>query len=163
MFRFLRRLRPPQQDPQYIARLARELADRQEREARWKRHADSFARQATNAEQDRDGIERERAHLLAWLAALHPATTVITPATDVDAEGWHYLYITAGGWQMGWPIAPAYLPLFQRVRYVKPSDPRAQWDGHGSDQRYQRMRQHVRLLALEDGAMTPVTPEVHSA
>ncbi|MEV5606986.1 hypothetical protein [Streptomyces sp. NPDC052225] len=163
MFRIFRRARQAQHDPEYVARLARELSERLERENSWKRHADSFATQAATAERERASVYRERNHILAWIAALHPATAVIAPATDPDAEGWHWLYVNAGGWQMRWHISPQDLPLFQHVEYVEPSDPRAQWDGHGAEQKYQRMRQHVRLLALEDGAPTPVTEEARSA
>ncbi|WP_445524765.1 hypothetical protein [Streptomyces cyslabdanicus] len=143
------------------ARLARDLQHALEKTDRWKRHANEFAT-------ERDGAYRERAQLLAWLAALHPALAVITPAADVtDEDGWHLLYLVAGGWQMSWHIHPRDLPLFKHVTVVEPSDERAQWDGHGTEQKYQRMRNHVRLLALDelaaDGSSTPVTPEARSA
>ncbi|MFD8027847.1 hypothetical protein ACFV3F_03655 [Streptomyces sp. NPDC059717] len=128
---------------EFTLRMAGDLQQAQQEAVRWKRHADDFAH-------ERDGAYRERAHLLAWLAALHPATTVITPARDVkDEDGWHLLYIVAGGWQMSWHISPRDLPLFRHVELVDPADPQAEWDGHGTEQKYERMRQHVRLLALE--------------
>ncbi|MFZ3569453.1 hypothetical protein ACNYS0_21105 [Streptomyces sp. BH034] len=162
MFRIFRRPRPAPPGPEaaYVERLAAQLAEQLER---WQGHADSYAKQATAAERYRDSVLRDRAHLLAWISALHPATTVITPAAEGDDAGWHVLYLTAGGWQMSWHIAPAEVPLFAHVERVEPTDPRAQWDGHGDTQKHQRIRQHVRLLALEDGALTPVTPEQRSA
>ncbi|MGD6761379.1 hypothetical protein ACOKM5_20810 [Streptomyces sp. BH097] len=164
MFRIFRRPRPAPLVPEaaYVERLAAQLTERLER---WQQHADSYAKQAASAGRERDIAYRERTELLAWLAALHPAAAVITPAADIDAEGahWHLLYLTAGGWQMRWPVAPVDVPLFSHVTFVEPSDPRAQWDGHGTAQKYQRIRQHVRLLVLEDGALTPVRPEARSA
>ncbi|MFC7303980.1 hypothetical protein ACFQVC_07095 [Streptomyces monticola] len=133
----------------YVAQLAREFQEQQEAEARWKRHADSFAAEAATADRERDAAYRERAHLLAWLAALHPDSAVMTPATDVDAEGWHVLFLVAGGWQMSWHIAPHDLPLFRHVEIVDVADPRVQWDGHSTRQKYSRVRRHTRLLAIE--------------
>ncbi|MFF9312185.1 hypothetical protein ACF1BS_14865 [Streptomyces sp. NPDC014748] len=131
------------------ARQIEDLRAAREEATRWKRYADEYAT-------DRDTARSETAQLLAWLAALHPSTAVIT-----SEDGWHLLYLVAGGWQMAWPIRPDDLHLFRHVTVVEPSDPRAQWDGHGTEQKYQRVRNHVRLLALAglaaDGALTPVT------
>ncbi|MFC8436394.1 hypothetical protein [Streptomyces sp. NPDC057253] len=131
-------------------RLARESAER------WKGHANEFA-------QEWDNAEREVALLLAWIAALHPATAVIAPSHDL--EGSQDLYVVAGGWQLSWPIAARDSDLFRHVTAVDVTDVRAQWDGHGSEQRAERIRNHVRLLALDavaDGPLTAVT-EVRSA
>jgi nitrogen fixation protein len=122
--------------------------------------------EAEDRTRERDGAYRERAQLLAWLAALHPSSAVIAPALDVDGEeGWQLLYLVAGGWQMSWHIAPADAPLFKHVEHVDFDDPRAAWDGHGTEQKYQRIRQHVRLLALEAAPSAPLTtePEARSA
>ncbi|NUS83000.1 MAG: hypothetical protein HOY75_09650 [Streptomyces sp.] len=136
-------------------RQAEALATAREEAARWKQHADEYAREWDHA-------ERETAQLLAWLAALHPATAVIAPAHEPEAS--QDLYIVAGGWQLSWPIAAAHADLFRHVTAVDVTDPRAQWDGHGTEQRAERIRGHVRLLALEDlaadGLVTPVmTPQ----
>ncbi|MFB7776887.1 hypothetical protein [Streptomyces bauhiniae] len=114
---------------------------------------------------ERDGAYRERAQLLAWLAALHP-TTVITQSPDVDEPGWQLLYLTAGGWQMSWHIHPRDADLFEHVTVVDVTNPRAQWDGHGTVEKYERIEEHVRLLALDepgrDGASKPVTTAVRA-
>ncbi|MEU1141816.1 hypothetical protein ABZ392_33910 [Streptomyces sp. NPDC005885] len=150
-------------------RQAEELATAREEAARWKQHADDFAHEAEDREKERDGAYRERAQLLAWIAALHPATTVITQSPDVDEDGWQLLYLVAGGWQMSWHIHPRDADLFRHVTVVDVTDARAQWDGHGTVQKYERIHNHVRLLALDvlgaDGALTGVTttPEVRSA
>lgn len=67
-------------------------------------------RAASQTAAERDGAYRERAHLLAWLAALYPA--VITPAPDTDEPGWHLLYLTPSGHQMSWHISPRDVALF---------------------------------------------------
>ncbi|MCX4575649.1 hypothetical protein OHB41_21135 [Streptomyces sp. NBC_01571] len=154
-------------------RQADELRAAREEAARWKRHADSFEkdlRETTNAladrTQERDDAYEECAQLLAWIAALHPATAVITPA--YDGEDSQDLYVVAGGWQMRWTLAAEYAGLFRHVTPVDVTDVRTQWDGHGSMQRGERIRNHVRLLALAaigDGSSTAVMTgsEVRSA
>lgn len=133
-------------------RLAREEAER------WKRYADELAQEIEGLEKQRDGAYSERAQLLAWLAALHPATTVIIDSPDVDEDGWQLLYLVAGGWQMSWHIAPKDGEFFRHVTKVDVTDERAQWDGHGTEQKYERIHNHVRLLALDAlGADDPVT------
>jgi hypothetical protein len=97
-------------------------------------------------EQQLDTAHRERAHLVAWLAALHPA--VITEAPDVDEPGWQIVYITADGSQCSWHIAPRDAELFEHVERVQADDPRAQWDGHTTDQKYTRIRLHTRDRAM---------------
>lgn len=96
-------------------------------------------------EQQLDAAYRERAHLVAWLAAHYPA--VITPASDVEEPGWQIVYLTFGGGQGSWHISPRDADLFARVPHVPADDPRAQWDGHTTDQKYERIRHHTRFLA----------------
>lgn len=97
-----------------------------------------------------DGAYRERAHLVAWLAALHPA--VIAPAPDIDEPGWQILYLTSSayGWQMTWHIHPRDAELFTDVEHVPADDPRAEWDGHSTEQKYNRMRTHVRVVQMNN-------------
>ncbi|MFD3835345.1 hypothetical protein ACFWWC_03685 [Streptomyces sp. NPDC058642] len=139
-------------------RQAEELNAAREEAARWKAYADEYDREWDHA-------QYENAQLLAWLAALHPASAVLAPSHT--PEGSQDLYIVAGGWQLSWPVAAAHADLFKHVTVVDVTDPRAQWDGHGTEQRGERIRGHVRLLALESIAdavvtpvMTPQEPEV---
>jgi hypothetical protein len=92
----------------------------------------------TNAEIERDTAYRERAQLLAWLAVLYPS--VIAPAPDIDEPDWQVLYLTAGGKQMSWHIAPRDVDLFMHVKHVAVDDSRAQWDGHTTEEKYWRIR-----------------------
>lgn len=89
-------------------------------------------------EAERDGAYRERAHLLAWLATHYPA--VLAPAPDVDDPGWQLLYITSPAGQLSWHIAPRDTELLAHVDHVDPTDVRAQWDGHTTEQKYERIR-----------------------
>lgn len=113
------------------------------------------------AEVERDGAYRERAHLLAWLAALHPA--VVAPAPDVDEPGWQLLYLDASGWQLSWHIAPRDADLFAHVEHVPAEDPRAQWDGHTTEEKYARIGR-LTALAGPGPEETDTTPaEDHDA
>jgi hypothetical protein len=94
------------------------------------------------AEAERTGAYNERAHLLAWLASIHPA--VLASAPDVSEPGWQILYLTAGGLQLSWHIAPGDAELFTHVEQVSTDDQRAQWDGHTTEQKYERIRTAVR-------------------
>jgi hypothetical protein len=110
------------------------------------------------AEQQRDGAYRERAQLLAWLAALHPAVRTLAP--DVDEPGWQILYLnpTTGG-QMSWHIAPRDAELLAHVQQVQTDDERAQWDGHTTEAKYQRIAALTADLAQRCG---PECAEMHT-
>lgn len=108
------------------------------------------SRAAADATVQRDGAYRERAQLLAWLAAMHPA--VLAPAPNVDDEGWHILYLTFGGHQGTWHISPRDLDLLGHVPVGPADDPRAQWDGHTTDQKYWRVRRHIEAIAATPAA-----------
>ncbi|WP_405960582.1 hypothetical protein OG235_24620 [Streptomyces sp. NBC_00024] len=107
---------------------------------------------------ERDGAYRERAQLLALLAALHPS--VIAPAPDVDEDGWQILYLRIGGKQASWHIAPRDAELYAHVEHVPVDDRRAHWDGHTTEEKYAHIGQHAaRLYAEARGQVeTPPTP-----
>lgn len=93
------------------------------------------------AEEERDGAYRERTHLLAWLATLHAPHAVLAPALDIDDEdGWHLLFLNVAGRQLSWHISPRDMDLLKHVERVDVGDPRAQWDGHTTAEKYQRIR-----------------------
>lgn len=107
---------------------------------------ETLKQRAEQAEAERDGAYRERARLLAWLAALHPAA--LAPAPDVDEPGWQILYLNpAAGGQMSWHIAPRDADLFTHVQRVPVEHPRARWDGHTTEEKYQRIGALTQLLA----------------
>ncbi|MGY0023725.1 hypothetical protein ACVHNB_32745 [Streptomyces sp. YJ-C3] len=94
--------------------------------------------QAAAYAKDRDGAYRERAHLVALLAAM-TSDAVIAPAPDVDEPGWQIAYLTIGDRQASWHISPRDAELFAAVEHVEADDPRAQWDGHTTDEKYEHI------------------------
>ncbi|MGW5472001.1 hypothetical protein [Streptomyces chartreusis] len=132
-------------------RLGRDLdACRQERD-RWRRHADSYERELTRT-------RHERAHLLAWLAALHPSSAVLTPDTGSGPDGPYLLCVEAGGRQLSWRLSPADLPLFAHVPYAQPVIP----DSPASPDQTAHIRHHTSLLAME-GTLFGATAETWTA
>ncbi|MDR6980603.1 hypothetical protein J2X68_007343 [Streptomyces sp. 3330] len=109
---------------------------------RWQRHADSFERELTR-------VSFERAHLLAWLAALHPSSAVVTPAVGAGADGTHLLRLVAGGRQLSWRLTPRDIPLFAHVPYTERAVGHGQRDGPAPGEQAAHIRSHTRLLALE--------------
>jgi hypothetical protein len=99
------------------------------------RPAPSDAVHAERAEAERDGAYRERAHLVALLAALTPGA-VVAPAHDVEESGWWIAYLNIGGQQASWHISPRDTDLFAGVEQAGVNDPRAQWDGHTTEEKY---------------------------
>jgi hypothetical protein len=118
---------------------------------------------AERAEAERDGAYRERAQLLALLAALHPS--VIAPAPDVDEDGWQILYLQIGGKQASWHITPRDAALYAHVEHVPADDRRAQWDGHTTEQKYQHIGALAARLYAESRGLTetPLTPSAEAA
>lgn len=95
-----------------------------------------------------DGAYRERAQLLALLAALHPS--VIAPAPDIeDEDGWQILYLRIGGKQASWHIAPRDAELLAHVEHVPADDRRARWDGHTTEEKYAHISRHAARLYAE--------------
>jgi hypothetical protein len=86
-----------------------------------------------------DTAYRERAHLVAWLATHYSA--VITKAPDVNEPSWQIVYLQAADRQLSWHIAPRDADLYGHVQQVTADDPRAQWDGHTTEEKYALIRQ----------------------
>ncbi|MFD5846771.1 hypothetical protein [Streptomyces chartreusis] len=132
-------------------RLGRDLdACRRERD-RWRRHADSYERELTRT-------RHEHAHLLAWLAALHPSSAVLTPDAGSGPDGPHLLCVEAGGRQLSWRLSPADLPLFAHVPYAQP----VPTDSPAPLDQTAHIRRHTRLLAME-GTLFGATAETWAA
>lgn len=86
-------------------------------------------------EQQIDAAYRERAHLVAYLAALHPSHI---GHTDPNAPGWAVVTVEAPGGQMSWHIAERDMDLFT---HVEPTNRICRgWDGHTADEKYERLR-----------------------
>ncbi|MFE7105602.1 hypothetical protein ACFU98_10745 [Streptomyces sp. NPDC057575] len=95
-----------------------------------------------------DATYRERAHLVAHLAALHPSHI---GNTDANLPDWAVVTIETPAGQMTWHIAERDMDLFT---HVQPTNRICRsWDGHTTDEKYQRMRDLTEaapsLLSLE--------------
>lgn len=140
-------------------RLMDELSGCRRELTRWQQHADSYARELGVA-------RRERAHLLAWLAALHPASAVITAAAGDGHEDIPCLRLVAGGWQLSWRIPQGDLALFAHVPYDDQAAGRPVRCADEAAERDARIRLHTYLLALEEtlhGVPTGRWPPQHPA
>jgi hypothetical protein len=108
---------------------------------------------------ERDSAYRERAQLLALLATMAD-DAVLAPALDIDDEdGWHLLFLNDAGRQMSWHIAPRDVELFRHLERVDVADPRAQWDGHTTDEKYAHIADWTAELAQQCG---PACSEQHT-
>jgi hypothetical protein len=98
--------------------------------------------QQPTPEQQIDAAYRERAHLIALLAAM-TRRAVITPAEDVEEPDWQIIYLSIGGRQASWHIAPRDADLFQHVKHVDSNNPLTIWDGHTTEEKYRRIADHI--------------------
>ncbi|MFE5871629.1 hypothetical protein ACFQ6V_23695 [Streptomyces roseifaciens] len=106
------------------------------------RYEEQLRQQLTAVEAERDAVYRERAHLIAHLAALHPSHIGYT---DPNAPDWAVVIIEAPTGQLSWHIAERDLPLFE---HVEPTNRICRgWDGHTTEEKYERLRQHTRHLS----------------
>jgi hypothetical protein len=112
------------------------------------RRTETLRKRAEGAEGERDAAYRERAHLVALLAAMTDGA-VIAPASDVDEPGWQIAYLNLGGWQASWHIHPRDADLFVDVEHVPADHPSAQWDGHTTEQKYAAIVVHTAALLEE--------------
>ncbi len=105
----------------------------------WQALAASRMRELKKVGEARHTAEKERTQLVAWLAQLYSA--VIAPAPDVSEPGWQIIYLSTGEGQLSWHIAPADDELFPAsIPRVNADDPRAVWDGHTTQQKYNRIQ-----------------------
>lgn len=89
-------------------------------------------------------VYRERAHLVAHLAALYPSRIGVDPAEP----DWPVVYVETEAGQLSWHIAAADLPLFAHVPRVDS----AKWDGHSTEQKYARLDNLTRTVAARGAA-----------
>ncbi|MEU2780567.1 hypothetical protein [Streptomyces sp. NPDC007110] len=121
-------------------------------------HAAGLSYSLEEAKAERDIAYRERAHLVALLAAMTDGA-VIAPAPDVDDPGWQIAYLRIGGHQASWHISPRDADLVAHIEPVDQDDPRAQWDGHSTELKYARIAAYTAELAERCG---PACSEAHT-
>ncbi len=85
-----------------------------------------------------NAVYRERAHLVAHLAAILPAVM----ADDPSDPDWRIVYLDTPSGQWSWHINRDDLDLFAHV-----PDGDAEWDSHTTEQKYQRMRELTAVIA----------------
>ncbi|MBA9003746.1 WDGH domain-containing protein [Thermomonospora cellulosilytica] len=84
-------------------------------------------------------VYRERARLVAYLAAQHPGDAVIS-YSDPSTPGWPVITINTPAGQMSWHISPDDIDVFPpSILRVHPEDPRATWDGHTTAEKHERL------------------------
>ena len=86
-----------------------------------------------------DAAYRERNQLVALLAGLFPSSLERHPDEDTEWEDdWRWIcFIDFPGFQATWHLQDAELPLFDHV----PRHQGRQWDGHTTEEKYQRVAQ----------------------
>ncbi|MFG2679216.1 hypothetical protein [Streptomyces sp. NPDC048392] len=129
------------------------LAERRERELK------TVGEGKHTAEQERDGAYRERAHLVALLAAMTDGAVIAPDVDETEEPGWQIVYLTIGGRRASWHISPRDLDLFTCVPHVDAGHPLAQWDGHTTEDKYAGIRQHTLDLFHQCG---PACAEGHT-
>lgn len=121
---------------------------------------DALYERAERAEAARDAVYRERAHLVAHLAALYPSHIGYT---DPSAPDWPVLIIEAPGGQLSWHIAPDDIGLFAHVRRTDRIC--RGWDGHTTGEKYERLDRLTSStipLPLDDGPSGyPTRQQIH--
>lgn len=88
-------------------------------------------------------VNRERAHLIAALAAEWAS---VMAYNDPDEPDWPVIYIQTETGQLSWHISPGDVDLFAHIPVVAGDDPRARWDGHSTEEKYERVEALVRVL-----------------
>lgn len=97
-------------------------------------------------------IYRERAHLLALLAAVAMTDGLPVHIGNADPQepDWPVLTFELPTGQASWHIAPDDVELFRHVRATTDAD--RPWDGHSTAEKYERVRALV-------GALLTSSPE----
>lgn len=89
-----------------------------------------------------DSVYRERAHLVAHLAAVYPSIIGHDPAEP----DWFVVYVKTVQGQLSWHISPDDMDLFEHV----PHGSTITWDGHSTEEKYARLEALTRALAQKE-------------
>lgn len=89
-------------------------------------------------------VYRERAHLVAHLAAVYPSCIGYTDPAEPD---WAVVTVSLPTGQACWHVAPGDMDLFGFV----PASDAELWDGHSTEEKYARLDAHTRALAQREG------------
>jgi hypothetical protein len=89
-------------------------------------------------------IYRERAHLVALLSTIFPAEL---SHSDPSAPDWPVLHLTTPAGQATWHISPEDVDLFGHLDLLPAGAASVAWDGHTTEEKYERLYELVRLRA----------------
>lgn len=89
-----------------------------------------------------DSVYRERARLSAYLAAVYPSH--ISPS-DPDEPDWQVLIVETPTGQMSWHISAEDMDLFDHVPASYGADWERPWDGHSTEEKYERLEALVEM------------------
>ena len=92
-----------------------------------------------------DNVYRERAHLVAHLGAIYPSVIGYNDPAEPD---WPVVYVKTPEGQLSWHISPDDADLFEHVPFGNLITAQAVWDGHTTEEKYERLR---RLTASKAG------------
>lgn len=90
-----------------------------------------------------DAVYRERAHLVAHLAAVYPSCIGYTDPSEPD---WAVVTVSLPTGQACWHVAPDDMDLFGHVAATGAE----LWDGHSTAEKYERLDAHTRALAEKE-------------
>jgi hypothetical protein len=92
-----------------------------------------------------DSVYRERAHLVAHLAAVYRSTIGYHDPAEPD---WAVVIVDLPTGQASWHVSPDDMDLFRHVRRADVNT----WDGHSTEEKYQRLdRATEAASAARDG------------
>ena len=89
-----------------------------------------------------NSVYRERAHLVAHLAAAYPSSIGYHDSAEPE---WAVVIIDLPTGQVSWHVAPEDMDLFG---HVARSDVNT-WDGHSTAEKYARLDAHAALLTAD--------------
>jgi hypothetical protein len=109
------------------------------------------------AAQARAQAYQERDRLVAFVAGVYPSHLKVHPVEDTTWEDdWRWIVCVHGpAGQMTWHIHDSELPMFDRLPRSPASDDGCQWDGHTTEEKYQRLAAalaQARAQAVEECA-----------
>lgn len=94
-----------------------------------------------------DSVYRERAHLVAHLAALYPSVIGYNDPAEPD---WPVVYVKTPEGQLSWHISPEDVDLFGHVTFGNlVSRQTVTWDGHSTEEKYARLDRLTAARARE--------------
>jgi RyR domain len=108
-------------------------------------------------------VYRERARLVAFLAACYPS--VLVHGDDPETGDWPVIFVDTPAGQLTWHLAESDLGLFAHVRavHVAESGGRPKWDGHTTEEKYERLAELIpHELDRSDAPSAPAADGVHA-